>query len=146
MRALLPAVLAVLLLAAPAHASIVYARGNANPSVRIAGDGAFKEAAPIHQFQAAQKFSRQVMGFGALRAGYQHAGESAFGAGMRAQERKGVGMTALQQDFDGLPGGLHSMPHISLAYSRMVRSDENHPTCATLFTAAARQFALSFQR
>ena len=38
MRALLPAVLAVLLLAAPAHASIVYARGNANPSVWIAGD------------------------------------------------------------------------------------------------------------
>jgi len=122
------------------------AQGTIFHRLRIALDDALEQAAAVGQPEIAQEFSCQIMGFHSFRAGDQHPSEGAFWPGMGAQKRKGVGVTALKQGLYGLPRGLHVMSQMSLAYSRMVRSDENQPTLATLLIAAARQAGLSFHR
>ena len=69
----------------------------------------------------------QVIGFRRIGARNPDPGKCPFRPGMRAEQRKGIVMSAFQQGIDGAQRGPHKMPQMAVAYSRMVRSEENQP-------------------
>ena len=114
--------------------------------LRLTQKLAFEQPAVIGARQVAQPPALEVKGLRPFGARYPDASEGASRPGMNTEERKGVAMTALQQGFQRAWRRLHKRPQMSLAYSRMVRSEENQPTFATLCTAARVHAALSVQR
>ncbi len=88
----------------------------------------------------------QVEGRDLLRNRHQRPQERAARSFMRSQQREGIGVAALDQGIQSGTGWLHITFQISSAYCRMVRSEENHPTFATLWMAEVAQPAWSCQR
>src|SRR6185312_507666 len=111
-----------------------------------ARDDPFEKPMAVDAGKSAQRLSLKIVRFRFLRSRYPNACKSPIRAGMRAEQREGIIVTAFQECFDGTRWRLHMTPQISCAYSRMVRSEENQPTFATLRTEAARQSAGLVQR
>merc|ERR1712039_363361 len=96
------------------------------------------EQRPIHPRHLAEPpaFQRECLGL--VRPVQDRAGEGALRSVVGPKQREGIGMSAVQQRGYGLWRRLHFTPQISRAYSPIVRSDENQPTCAMFMIAALR--------
>jgi hypothetical protein len=102
-------------------------------------DLALEQPARIDAFELAKLLARKVIGLGRFRAGQDGPGESPLRPFMHSQKRKRIGVCAFQQGFNRACWWLHLTPQMSLAYSPMVRSEENQPTLAMFRIADARQ-------
>ena len=109
-------------------------------------DRSLEQAARIDALQFTQGRTGQVEGRDLLRARHQRPQERTARPFMRSQQRERIGVAALDQGIQSGTGWLHITFQISSAYCRMVRSEENHPTFATLWMAEVAQPAWSCQR
>jgi len=109
--------------------------------LRVSGDQPLEQSPIISPLQFAQQRPVQRVGKCHLGTWEDRTGKGAAGPGVRPQQREWIGILSLKQRFDGFCRWLHITFQISLAYSVIVRSDENQPTLAIFLIAAARQFA-----
>jgi len=104
-----------------------------------AQDLAFEQSALVTLCQRPKPAALEIKGLRAFGAGYPDPRESPARPGMGAQQGEGIRVASFQQGIQRARRRFHKMPQISLAYSRMVRSEENQPILAMLCTAAADQ-------
>ena len=104
---------------------------------------AAEQAIGMNAVQLAHRLARQRVGADAQRLGQHHAGGEALRRRMDAQGGEGIILAPLNHPVDllrrqhrlSVPPGHAGSFQMSVAYSRMVRSDENQPMRATLWIA-----------
>ena len=109
-------------------------------------DRTFEQAAIVDAGEGAERGAVERMCLRLVRAGQPDAREHAGRAFVHAEQRERVVVTPFEEGNYGAFGWLHITVQISRAYSRIVRSDENQPTRATLRTVEATHASRSFQR
>ena len=109
-------------------------------------DRPLEQAAIVDAGEGAERGAVERVRLCRVRAGQPDAREHAGRAAVDAEQRERIVVTPFEQGNDGAFEWLHITVQISRAYSRIVRSDENQPTRATLRTVEATHASRSFQR
>ena len=110
------------------------------------GDGPLKQAARIDHRQDTARFSSEAERLDMVGPDHQGGGDQAARALVQSQNPERVVVEAGEQGVDISVGPkAHLTPQTSVAYSEIVRSDENQPMLAVLRTAIAVHCARSRQ-
>ncbi len=130
------------------HPPFVIAARGAEVADRLppAGHFAFEQPAVVGTCQLTKLLAGDAVGFRGVGARNYRAGEGALRSFVNPQKRERIGVGAFKQCSYGLCRWLHRTPQISLAYSPIVRSEENHPTLAMFRIALVRHSAWFSQR